>query len=166
MWGKKTDNLIRFIDQDSLAAIVREAGYKALVKSTEEGGEGYKGDAYIESAQSGWKTFITFFNKTDEGYTTVQFGLCLNDNESKFGIEKMNEFNSQWRFIKGVINPDHSIKLQMDVDLNGGVSREYLVKRASLWDDVLSSFGNFSREVYNRVEVAAEVEREKAHQVH
>jgi len=166
MWGKKTDNLIRFIDQDSLAAIVREAGYKALVKSTEEGGEGYKGDSYIESAQSGWKKFITFFYKTDEGYTTVQFGLCLNDNESKFGIEKMNEFNSQWRFIKGVINPDHSIKLQMDVDLNGGVSREYLVKRASLWDDVLSSFGNFSREVYNRVEVAAEVEREKAHQVH
>ncbi len=112
MWGKKVDTMIRTVDQDELAAIVREAGYKALVKSTEEGGSQYQGDAYIETAQNGWQTFITFYNKTEDGkYTSVQFGLRLNDNEGTFGgTAKMNEFNSRWRFVKGVINADNSLQ--------------------------------------------------------
>ena len=123
MWAKKADTMIRAVNQDDLAAIVREAGYKALVKSTEEGGSGYKGDAYIATAQSGWQTFITFFNKTEDGkYTSVQFGLHLNDNEGTFGgTARVNEFNSQLRFVKGVINSDNSLTIQMDVDLVGGV---------------------------------------------
>ena len=123
MWGKKVDTMIRTVDQDELAAIVREAGYKALVKSTEEGGSQYQGDAYIETAQNGWQTFITFYNKTEDGkYTSVQFGLRLNDNEGTFGgTARMNEFNSRWRFVKGVINADNSFRIQMDVDLDGGV---------------------------------------------
>jgi hypothetical protein len=167
MWGKKVDTIIMAVDQDILAAIVREAGYKALVKSTEEGGSHYKGDAYIETAQNGWQTFITFYNKTEDGkYTSVQFGLHLNDNEGTFGgTARMNDFNSQWRFVKGVINADNSLTIQMDVDLVGGVSREYLIKRVGLWDHVLGSFNNFTAEV-QRERAAREAEAEKVLQLH
>jgi Putative bacterial sensory transduction regulator len=167
MWGKKVDTMIRTVDQDELAAIVREAGYKALVKSTEEGGSQYQGDAYIETAQNGWQTFITFYNKTEDGkYTSVQFGLRLNDNEGTFGgTARMNEFNSRWRFVKGVINADNSFRIQMDVDLDGGVSREYLIKRVGLWDYLLGSFNNFTTEVH-RERAAAEAEVEKVQHLH
>jgi hypothetical protein len=52
MWGRKMSDTIKVIDQEGLAEIVREAGYKAIVKSRAEGGENYKGEAYIERTQS------------------------------------------------------------------------------------------------------------------
>lgn len=157
---------IKVIDQEGLAEIVREAGYKALVKSREEGGETYKGEAYIETAQSGWKTFITFFNKTKDGkYTSFRFGLWLNNDKGEFSLTKMNEFNTNWRFAKITIN-DNSLLLQMDVSLVGGVSREHLIARVTLWDNLLGNYGDFARELHKEVVAAREAEVEKTLQLH
>ena len=167
MWGRKMSDAIKVIDQECLAEIVREAGYKALIKSREEGGETYKGEAYIETAQSGWKTFITFFNKTEDGkYTSFQFGLWLNNDKGEFSLTKVNVFNANWRFLKIIINNDNSLLLRMDVNLVGGVSREHLISQVTLWDNLLSSYADFARELHKEVVAAREAEVEKTLQLH
>ena len=161
MWGRKMSDTIKVIDQEGLAEIVREAGYKALVKSRAEGGE------YIESAQSGWKTFITFFNKTeDRTYTSFQFGLWMNNDKGELSLTKVNEFNANWRYAKIIINDDNSLLLRMDVNLVGGVSREHIIAQVTLWDNLLSNYGDFARELQKEVVAAREAEEEKTRQLH
>ena len=53
----------------------------------------------------------------------------------------------------------------MDVDLDGGILREYLIKRVGLWDYLLGSFNNFTAEVH-RERAAGEAEVEKVQQLH
>ena len=167
MWGRKMSDTIKVIDQEGLAEIVREAGYKALVKSRAEGGEKYKGEEYIETAQSGWKTFITFFNKTEDGkYTSFQFGLWMNNDKGEFSLTKVNEFNANWRYAKITINDDNSLLLRMDVNLVGGVSREHIIAQVALWDNLLSNYGDFAREFQKEVVAAREAEEEKTQQLH
>jgi hypothetical protein len=78
------------VSAEGLAAIIREAGFKAVV---EQGKDGFP---YILSASNGWNYIIRFFNKVG----TFQFTLWLKDKDSRISLARMNEFNARWRFVE------------------------------------------------------------------
>jgi hypothetical protein len=82
------------VSAEGLAAIIREAGFKAVV---EQGKDGFP---YILSASNGWNYIIRFFNKVGDDYATFQFTLWLKDKDSRISLARMNEFNARWRFVE------------------------------------------------------------------
>jgi hypothetical protein len=126
------------VSAEGLAAIIREAGFKAVV---EQGKDGFP---YILSASNGWNYIIRFFNKVGDDYATFQFTLWLKDKDSRISLARMNEFNARWRFVKGFLDTsDKSLSVQMDFDLEGGVSPAYLASRITHWDALIGKFRSF-----------------------
>jgi hypothetical protein len=139
MWGRAREterlSVISKISAERLASIIREGGFKAIVERDADG------RLYIGSASNGWNTVVRLTGNGRNGeFTSFQFVLFLNDAEKTVNLSKMNDFNSRWRYVKGLILEDNAICLQMDIDLDGGVSELYLANRVTLWDNLVGTF--------------------------
>jgi hypothetical protein len=139
MWGSesKEANAFNFnkIGVERLASLIRDAGFKALVDQRPDG------TPFISSSSNGWRTLIALHGKIGDEYSSFQFLLWLTDEERNVSMSKMNKFNSSWRYIKGILDTsNNSLCLQMDVDLDGGVSISHVVSRITTWDYLVGAF--------------------------
>jgi hypothetical protein len=134
MWGKRSsDNFnVDRIDLEQLANVIRESGYKALVEQDSAG------ISYIESANHGWKTSVYMHSDSNNAF---QFQLWLRNEDPKIGLDAANKFNLEYRIGKALLTTNgDGICLQMDVDLEGGVSQLYIAKRVAAWDLIVGIF--------------------------
>lgn len=142
MWGKSrnTNQMnITQIGTAQLADIIRESGFKAKVEHENDGG------SFISSASNGYNTAVTMCGDNKGGeFSSFQFVLYLQNPDRAVTLDTINRFNGRWRYAKSLLTVEgDTICLQMDVDLDGGVSQDYIAKRIALWDNLVGAFRAF-----------------------
>lgn len=122
----------------SLVAALQAGGYAARLTTDRVG------DPMIESASSGTKFQIYFYNCTDHSAcATVQFHSGY-DLTTAPTLDRINEWNRTKRFGRAYLDKEGDPILEMDVDLDdGGVSRALFIDNIEFWSSILSDFERF-----------------------
>ena len=116
-----------------VAEVMRAEGYKAEI--TKDGA----GDAMILSGAEGSQFVVLFFGCVKERCTSYQMGAAF-ATTTKPGLEKANEWNTNFRFGKAYIDEDKDPAIEMDVDAEKGFTTEAISNNLVTWVSVLASF--------------------------
>jgi hypothetical protein len=125
------DAFLVTVSGEEMAEIVREMGF--VPELTKDGG----GDPMIKLRIEGLRCQILFYGCKDGRANSLQFNASFAD---KAPMQKMNEWNRKKRFGKAFLDADNDICIQMDVDLDGGVRKEYLEEILKRWRSVFTGF--------------------------
>lgn len=121
---ESTRGIITSISGEEMARIVREEGYAP------ELGFDSQGDPLIRFRIEGYNCLLFFYGVEDGRAMSLQFRAAFRE---QVDIEKINEWNRRKRFLKVYLDEDGDINMDMDVDLEGGVTRAYLAERLRTW---------------------------------
>jgi len=119
-----TDRVVDVSDARAVAALLKEAGYKAEIK-TDSGGE-----SYIVSSAGGNEFRVIFYGCThDANCDSLQFYSWFKK-EPFFSQDMANEWNKEWRFLKVAIDKDGDLSEYMDISAIGKMTyanfRDYI----------------------------------------
>ena len=135
----RSDSVIDAITASEIAAIVTESNYDVEVKTDNHG------DPYLVSERNGTK-FIILFNGCNKapdplericGDIQFRSGYTL---PSAASLERMNQWNSDFRFGKAYLDEDGDPTIEMVVSMSGGVTRAYVRNMLKWWEIVLGDF--------------------------
>ena len=127
------ETIFRSISAEDLSAVLKDSGYLPEISKRSDGNPIIKFEVF------GLRTVVFFFAPKDGAYEGFQFfaGFSL---QNKPGQAKMNDWNVAKRFAKAYVDSDGDPTLEMDVDLEGGVTREFIAARIRTWRSVLGAF--------------------------
>lgn len=128
------------ITGEELAAVVREAGFVPEVTRDAQG------DPLIRFRVEGITTAIYFYTCQDDRCESYQFAAGF-ATEQKPSCEAIIAWNRSKRFGRAYLDDDQDPWVELDVDLDGGVTRQYLLASFTTWRSVLLTF---AREVAKR----------------
>ncbi len=119
---------------DSVAAALREAGYRAELTKDDSG------DPLIKSSASGASFLLLFYNcKENKDCSTVQFFAGFK--KSGVTLQQLNDWNTQYRFGRAYLTKEGSARIEMDVDLDkGGMSSALFIANVKTWEALLADF--------------------------
>ncbi|MBU2980414.1 YbjN domain-containing protein [Lentibacter algarum] len=120
-----------------IAKLIGDAGYRAQMETSNDGAP------RIRSAAEGVNFSIWFYGcKSSRGCNSIQFSAGF---EMKDGmtLAKVNEWNRKKRFGKVYVNDDNNPFIQMDVNLDYGVTDKNFMDTFDYWQVVLDSFNDF-----------------------
>jgi hypothetical protein len=107
------DRIVDVSSIENVAALMREAGYKAEIKV------GKNGDSYIESGIGGNGFQVNFYGCKDKvGCDSLQF-YSWYKKEPFFTVAMANEWNAGRRFLKVAIDSDGDLSEFLDVSCLG-----------------------------------------------
>lgn len=124
-------------DPDQIATLLRDAGYRAQMDTAADN------TPMIRSTAERLEFLIFFFGCDAEGgCSSIQYsaGFDLPDGMSH---EKVNEWNSTKRFGRVFLDAENDPYIQMDVNLDFGVSDENFMDSFNYWLAVLDLFSDF-----------------------
>jgi hypothetical protein len=78
----------------------------------------------------GYNCLLFFYGVEDGRAMSLQFRAAFRE---QVPMEKVNEWNRRKRFLKVYLDEDGDVNMDMDVDLEGGVTRAYLAERLRTW---------------------------------
>ncbi len=120
-----------------IEGILREMGFGPELTTDS------KGDPKILFGVEGIRCLVFFYEVKDGRAGSIQFCSGFSD---KLTPATANEWNRGKRFLKVYLDEDSEPYVDMDVDLAGGVTREYIMERVKLWKSLLLNFIRFVRE--------------------
>lgn len=140
LFGTKEEPKQQFFDTisgEELTAIIREMGF------TPELGKDSQGDPIIKLQIEGMRTGVFFYGTKDGNgrARSLSFYLGFSD---KCPIEKINTWNAKKRFAKAYVD-ENGTSFNFDVDLDGGVRREYFTEILKRWRGLVGEFASFLR---------------------
>lgn len=128
----QAQTLLKGSDTAEILNIAR--GYGAATLTTNSAG-----DPEISGKINGISYYVYFMNCTDnENCADLNFYLGFLD--LKPSLEKINSWNYDKRFSRAYIDQDGDAGVEMDVDLEHGVSPEFLDDQFSIWNQVVKQF--------------------------
>lgn len=141
--GMAADRIVDVTSVEGVAALLREAGYKAEIKKDTEG------DGYIESGVNGSGFQLVFYGCTnDKGCDSFEF-YSWYKKEPFFSTDMTNEWNAKKRFLKVAIDKDGDVAEYLYVSALGGMTyanfKDYIDWYASM-DAELGTFLKEKRE--------------------
>ncbi len=127
------DSIFETLSGEDLAAVTRAAGF------VPELDEDAAGDPMVRFRLEGLRTSIFMYGCEDDRCTSYQFtaGFAMDE---KPAVETINEWNRIKRFGRAYADLEGDPFVEMDVDLDGGVTHEYLVRTFTTWRAVFVSF--------------------------
>lgn len=127
-------NLIDANNERAVATFIQDQGYRAKLEYLDDG------DPVIRSNSSGTNFSIYFFD-CDRGTNckTIQFFVSYDLNDG-MTYEKVNEWNRGWRFGKVYLDDENDPFMELDVNIEYGVTHENLADTIDWW---LVAMGNF-----------------------
>jgi hypothetical protein len=125
------------ISGEELTEIVREMGFAPELTVDSQG------DPMVKFRIEGLRCQILFYGCKDGRANSIQFNSVFS---SDAPLEKINDWNLKKRFGKASLDADHDVLFQMDVDLDGGVKRDYFEEIIKRWRSVFLSFARFLSE--------------------
>ena len=123
---------------EALAEEIRNYGYQAKVVKLASGGTA------IDSAASGLKFRIIFYScGTATPRCTLDFGASWLTSKNQVALEKINQWNRDWRFAKAYNDEDGDLILKMYMTLTDGVTKKNFKANFDRWVSVLGEFNTF-----------------------
>ncbi len=131
---RASSSLVDATDPAMLAAIIQDLGYMAEI------GVDNVGDPMITTEVEGYPTNIFFYGCTDgANCQTLQFSAGFEANGS-VSMRDAAEFNRQKRWSNVYIDDEGNPRIEMDVNMYGGVSKLNFEDTFDWWTVVMSSF--------------------------
>jgi hypothetical protein len=122
------------ITAPEVAKVLQDKGYKAVVKTDEDG------DPEVESAADG-TDFVIFFYGCNHGprCPSITFQTHF-DTTHPTSVDDVNTWNMNKRFMKAWLNTDKTLYGEMDVDVSHGFLTEGLAEYVDVWSQFLPEF--------------------------
>jgi hypothetical protein len=116
-----------------MTEILRQEGYAPEL--SKDG----SGDPAIKFSMEGTRCVLVFFSCKEQSCESFQYaaGWAVKD---KPAIDLINAWNAKKRFGRAYLDNDRDPRLEMDIDLDGGVTGEYLKATIQTWRAVLIAF--------------------------
>jgi hypothetical protein len=124
-------------DPKELASIIRELGFQAKIEKDDVG------DPLIRSSAGGVDFTIYFYDCTrNRRCQSLHFsaGYDLPDGTT---LEAVQRWNADKRFASAYVDHESDPFLQMDINMEGGVTRENFESSFDLWQTVKGEFEDF-----------------------
>lgn len=119
-------DLLKLADPEVVMGVAKGFGSAEMDKDN-------GGDPMITGRIQGLKYVIYFYGcKEAKDCRSIQFSSGYTD---AWTIEKANEFNKKFRWVKAYENDGSNFK--MDVDFKGGVTRQFLEEQFVTWDSFI-----------------------------
>jgi hypothetical protein len=125
-------NIISEVSPEQVIELIKEEGFTAEIL------KGSTGQPRVSFKVEGFNSSIWFYSERDNKqgyYKSLQFAAGFKD---KISIEKANKWNQERRFIKVYSDSDGELAFEMDVSLEGGVTRQYVIERITEWRGMFS----------------------------
>ncbi len=120
-------------DPPAIARFMAKTGYKA------ELGADANGDPVITGRISRSDYTIQFYECERNTFcNSVQF-FAQAPRPAGLGLEEVNAFNSRWRYVRLTV-AGQAVRLQMDVNLDAGVTGDNLEDTLDIWRQLLETF--------------------------
>jgi len=134
--AQAADRVVDVSSVDGVAALMREAGYKAEIK------KGKDGSGYIQSGVNGGDFQVFFYGcKEDKGCDSFEF-YSFFKKEPFFSAEMANEWNVGKRFLKVAIDKEGDLSECVYVSALGNMTyanfKDYIEWYASMDSDLAS----------------------------
>lgn len=130
-----SQDIVKIADPDIVLDVAKGFGSATLEKDS-------AGDPMISGRLQGVKYSVWFYGcKEAKNCRSIQLSTGYTDD---FSIEKANEWNTKFRWIKAYAGDGSNFK--MDVDFYGGVTREFIEAQFSTWDSLITDIKDFVRQ--------------------
>ena len=128
--------LLKGADPQAILDIVKGFGSSELGKDA-------KGDPRITGRMEGTKYTLVFYGcKANVDCKAVQF-IAAWQLKDKLPLERMNIYNNERRFGKALLDKDGDPRVELDVNLAGGVTRANFEDTVDWWKATLVQFSKF-----------------------
>lgn len=123
---------------ESIVKAMQAAGFQAQL-----GKSGQTGNPKIESAASGYKYTIYFYEcEKNVRCGSLQFQISFADDGSNT-LELANKWNSTKRFLQMAVDEDKSLSVSMDVATIGGLNQKNFADVLDWWAVMLGELSKF-----------------------
>ena len=132
--GAAPSRMVRAEAPEAIVALMHELGYRAEL--TTDG----QGDPKIKSAAGGANFSIYFYGCSDHrACRSVQFSAGF---DTKDGVDllRVNDWNRHNRYGQASLDAENDPYIEMDILMQGGLSRELFEANLSVWDNMLADF--------------------------
>lgn len=127
---------IKRVTVDVLSKVLQDSGYRAeIVQGSKE--------KYIRTGLSGRRAAIYMYDCKDGTCGAYQFSAIFTKNE-KYTLAFVNAWNKARRYAKAYLDNDGDLNFEWDIDLDGGVTPEYIKTTVSSFETYLGSFDKFT----------------------
>jgi hypothetical protein len=130
-----TKPVLATVTAEEVADIFRGEGFGPEVTKDSSG------EPMLRFKVEGFNCNLFFYGVKDGRAESLQFGIAFAD---KLSMERVNEWNRSKRFLKAHLGAEGDARVTMDVDLEGGVTRDHLVVCLQTWRSILLSFIRFA----------------------
>lgn len=124
------------VTAEKFAKVLQDAGFRAEI---------VRGDKrpYIRTGLSGRRAAVYFYDCKDNTCGSFQYSVIFNK-DAKYTIDFSNTWNTKRRYSKTYLDSDGDMNLEWDVDLDGGVTDEFLKRTALSFERMISDFDKFT----------------------
>jgi hypothetical protein len=125
---------VKRIGIETFAGLLKDKGYKAEVVRKEG-----SANPFIRTGMNGRRVAVYFYECKEESCGSYQFRAYY-DADAKFTPVVANNWNRDKRFGKAYLDKDKDYNLEWDVDLDGGVTSDYIKATFQRYETVLAEF--------------------------
>lgn len=119
---------------DALSALLQNAAMSVTQEKDDSG------NPILLSATDGVNYDLFFFDCQDgKDCTSVQFSACF-DMPDGVKMDVINKWNYDWRFGKVSVDGKNDPCLQMDIEMNGGISAKAFTTAIDTWTGTVAQF--------------------------
>jgi Putative bacterial sensory transduction regulator len=124
-------------DPGELVSIIQNLGFQAKLETDSVG------DPVIRSSSSGVDFSVYFYDcKNNKRCKSLHFTSGYNLAEGA-SLEAIQQWNADKRFASAYLDEEYDPFLQMDVNMDGGVTQENFEKTFELWQSLKGEFEDF-----------------------
>jgi hypothetical protein len=122
---------------DEMAGILGKKGFRAEIRKLKNG------EQKIVSSAEGFTYDIFFYSMGENGRaTSFQFCMALNL-KNGISLEKVYEWNKEYRFARMYRDNEDDPVIEMDVDVEHGCTVEAIENNFERWYSLLNTFDKF-----------------------
>jgi hypothetical protein len=133
--AQPSDAIVTRLGGQALLAVLQQEGFTPAL--TKDG----QGDPKIVFKVEGVKCAIFFYNCEGGQCRSIKYaaGFAM---KKKPSCAAVNTWNRERRFGRAFLDDEQDPHLQMDLDLDGGVTQAHLVESLSTWRAILPAFAD------------------------
>lgn len=126
--------LVGATDPYVIAALIQDYGFDAEVTTDNVG------DPMINSSAHGYNFDVFFYDCTDnKDCQAIQYAVTF-DVDDGMSLTKAQDFNRDKRWVKVYLNDESDPRLEMDVNMRGGVSAANFTDTLDWWSLMMGEF--------------------------
>ena len=131
----KQPELLTALTTDRIAAILKDAGYRAEIAAGTS-------TPRVRTGIGGYNVIIDLYGCEQQRCASMQFYAGFKK-APKFTLQWVNAWNQAKRYAKAYLNKDEELSFEFDVLVEGGVTPAFIKEQVALFERLLGELDKF-----------------------